>query len=108
MKPISFFLTKVGVLSHLSSKLGHALPQQPLSLGVARALDLAPHLRHRVQHGQLGPGCWVGLQVLRCFRDDIHHRFTGHICPLWGREGGETANVQSTLTKWIDWKIQSG
>lgn len=56
-------LTKVGLLSQLPAIFGHALPQQPLGLWVARILHLPSDLGHGVQHGQLGSGrCGGKLQ----------------------------------------------
>lgn len=56
-------LTKAGVLAHVLSILGHTLPQEALRLGVARTLHLPPDFGHRAEHGELGSGCWVGLEV---------------------------------------------
>ena len=56
--------TKVSVIAHLPSKLDHALPQQALRLWVAGAVHLPADLGHRVEHGELGPGARVGLEVL--------------------------------------------
>ncbi len=57
-------LTKVGVLAHITSILGHALSQEALRLGVARTLHLPADFGHCVEHGKLSSRCRVGLEVL--------------------------------------------
>lgn len=97
--------TEVGVLSHLATISGHALPQQSLSLRVAGALDLSSNLGHGVQHGQLGPRrCQIGRTHTNTLQywyisDNYHWRVVLHLhlsltsfsycgsekCPsLWG------------------------
>lgn len=57
-------LTKVGLLAHVTSILSHALSQEALRLGIARAVHLATDFGHCIEHGKLGSCCRVGLEVL--------------------------------------------
>lgn len=75
-------LTKVGVLAYIASIFSHAFPKETFRLGVAWTIHLSTYFGHSVKHGKFSSCCWVGLQVLRCFIDDIYHCFAGNICSL--------------------------
>lgn len=78
-------LTKVGILAHIPSIFIHTFPQETLRLGVAWTPHLSTDFGDCVEHGKFGSCCWVGLQVLRCFIDDIYHCFAGDVCSLMTR-----------------------